>query len=388
LGFVGALQFSIAAANIFLGVALLVWLARAVMARRIEVPPFFYPLAAYATLTLVSAALSDDPNASFVDSKQLVLFLVVPMVYEFARGTKAPLVVQVIITVGALSALYGIFQFGVLQFDNLGQRPRGALGHYMTYSGVLMLVTCAAAARILFTTDRMWPSLMMPALLVILGLTFTRSALVGACAGIAFLLLLKDLRLMAVMPVLAALFFVLAPPQVTDRFMSMFDARDPTRVDRVTMLKVGVRMVRANPLAGVGPARVGDRYREFLDPNEPAHVNPHLHNVPMQIAAERGLPALAVWVWMIAVLAIDMVRRLKIRETRFLAAAGLGCIVAMVAAGMAEYNFGDSEFLMLFLVMMTLPYAVEANRSSEARKQTEGQKVRRSEAIASGLFTV
>ena len=32
----------------------------------------------------------------------------VPMVYEFARGTKAPFVVQVIITVGALSALYGI----------------------------------------------------------------------------------------------------------------------------------------------------------------------------------------------------------------------------------------------------------------------------------------
>ena len=263
-----ALQFSIAAANVFLGLSLLMWLLNAIATRRLTVPRFFYPLAAYAALTLVSAAFSDDPNASFIDSKQLVLFLVVPMVYDLARGTKAPFVVQVIITVGAVSALYGIFQFGVLQFDNLGQRPRGALGHYMTYSGVLMLVTCAAAARILFTRDRIWPSLMMPALLVILGLTFTRSALVGACAGIAFLLLLKDLRLMAVMPVLAALFFVLAPPQVTNRFMSMFDARDPTRVDRVTMLKVGSRMVKANPLVGVGPTRVGARYREFLDPNE------------------------------------------------------------------------------------------------------------------------
>jgi putative inorganic carbon (HCO3(-)) transporter len=197
----------------------------------------------------------------------------------------------------------------------------------------------------------------MPALLVILGLTFTRSALVGACAGIAFLLLLKDLRLMAVMPVLAALFFVLAPPQVTERFMSMFDARDPTRVDRVTMLKVGSRMVAAHPLAGVGPTRVSARYREFLDPQEPDHVNPHLHNVPMQIAAERGVPALAAWLWMLAVLVIDMAKRLKLPDTRFLAAAALGCVVAMVAAGMAEYNFGDSEFLMLFLVLMTLPYA-------------------------------
>ena len=37
-------------------------------------------------------------------------------------------------------------------------------------------------------------------------------------------------------------------------------------------------------------------------------------------------------------------------------------MVAMFAAGMAEYNFGDSEFLMLFLVLMTLPYAGKALR--------------------------
>jgi O-antigen ligase len=354
---VAALQFSIAAANVFLGLSLLMWLIHVISARRTEVPSFFLPLAAYAIATLASAAFSDDPNASFTDSKQLVLFLVVPMVYEFARGTKAPFVVQVIITVGALSALFGIVQFGVLQYDNLGRRPQGALGHYMTYSGIVMLVTCAAAARILFTRDRIWPSLMMPALLVVLGLTFTRSALIGACAGIAFLLLLKDLRLMAVMPVLAALFFVLAPPQVTNRFMSMFDAKDPTRVDRVTMLKVGSRMVAARPLTGVGPTRVGPQYRKFLRTGETAQPNPHLHNNPMQIAAERGLPALAAWIWMLVVLAIELIRRLKLPETRFLSAAALGSIVAMLAAGMAEYNFGDSEFLMLFLVLMTLPYA-------------------------------
>ena len=75
LGFVSALQFSIAAANIFLALALVMWLAHVVRARRIEVPRFFYALAAYAALTLASAAFSDDPNASFVDSKQLVLFV-------------------------------------------------------------------------------------------------------------------------------------------------------------------------------------------------------------------------------------------------------------------------------------------------------------------------
>jgi O-antigen ligase len=365
LGFVAALQFSIAAANIFLSVALLMWVLHLANRRTIEVPPFFAPLAAYAAITLVSAAFSSDPRASFVDSKQLVLFLIVPMVYEFARASKAPFVVQVVISVGALSAALGIIQYGVLQFDNLGRRPQGALGHYMTYSGLLMLVTCAAVARILYTKDRTWPLLMMPALLVALALTFSRSAWIGTCAGIAFLLLLKgDLRLIAVLPMLAALFLVLAPPQITNRFYSMFDAKDPTRVDRVTMLKVGTRMIKAHPLTGVGPTMVEDRYREYLSSSEDQHVNPHLHNVPMQIAAERGLPALAIWIALILTLAVGLWKRLKVSNARFLAAAALSAIVAMLAAGQFEYNFGDSEFLMLFLVLMTLPYAVSAGGPS------------------------
>ena len=36
----------------------------------------------------------------------------------------------------------------------------------------------------------------------------------------------------------------------------------------------------------------------------------------------------------------------------------------MLAAGMFEYNFGDSEFLMMFLIIVTLPFA--ADRSATA----------------------
>jgi hypothetical protein len=39
------------------------------------------------------------------------------------------------------------------------------------------------------------------------------------------------------------------------------------------------------------------------------------------------------------------------------AAAGLAAVVGMLAAGLFEYNFGDSEFLMLFLGLITLPFA-------------------------------
>jgi O-antigen ligase len=361
LGFVTALQFSIAVAQILLTLTLLCWVL--VLLRRreaVELPPVFWPLVFYAAITLVSATSSRDPRVSFVDSKQLLLFIIVPLVYRLASADRAATVVQAIISAGAASAAFGIVQYGILQYDNLGRRPQGALGHYMTYSGLLMLVICAAAARVVFQRrDRTWAALVMPALLVALVLTFTRSAWVGACAGVALLFALKDFRLMPVLALLAALFFAFAPPRVTDRFYSMFNLKDPTSVDRVAMLYEGAAMIRAHPLTGVGPNMVQRVYAEYRDPRTVVKINPHLHNVPVQIAAERGLPALAIWIWFIVALVIDLSRRVRRGQQRSLSAAALAAVVGMLAAGMFEYNFGDSEFLMLFLVLVTLPYAAE-----------------------------
>ena len=100
-------------------------------------------------------------------------------------------------------------------------------------------------------------------------------------------------------------------------------------------------------------------YTQFRDPDAVAKVNPHLHNVPMQIAAERGLPALAIWIWFLVVAATDLWRKLSSSRHQFLAAGGLAAIAGMLGAGFFEHNFGDSEFLMLFLVMLTLPFAAD-----------------------------
>jgi len=39
----------------------------------------------------------------------------------------------------------------------------------------------------------------------------------------------------------------------------------------------------------------------------------------------------------------------------------LAVVVAMLTAGLFEYNFGDSEFLMLFLVLVPSPFAAHRN---------------------------
>ena len=360
VGFSAATQVSIAAADVCLGFTLAFWaLSLAIHRDCVRVPRMFIPLLVYAALTLASSAFARDPRASFIDDKQLVLFLIVPAVYQLARGARARMILNVIITVGALSAIIGIVQYGVLEYDNLGRRPEGLLTHYMTYSGVLMLVICAVWARLLFSRDRLWPALMIPALMVALTLTFTRSAWVGSCTAIALLLALRDFRLVTVLPIFAAIFFAVAPPQITGRFYSMFDAQDPTTRDRLVMLRIGEGMIRDHPLTGVGPNMVEREYAQYRGENDPQGVNPHLHNVPVQIAAERGLPALAAWLWFVVGLVIDLVKGLKPTPDGLLPAAAVSAVVGMLAAGLFEYNFGDSEFLMLFLVLVTLPSAAE-----------------------------
>jgi O-antigen ligase len=230
----------------------------------------------------------------------------------------------------------------------------------MTYSGVLMLVTCAAVARLVFhQREWIWPAIAVPALLVALRSTLTRNAWLGAAAGVAALLGLRNWKLALLAPLAAVALLFVAPGGIRERALSMFDPSHPLNRDRVTMLQVGMGMVRDHPVWGVGPEMVErefERYRPaaFVNP-----VPPHLHNVPVQIAAERGLLALAAWIWFVVAVAADAFARVRRGETPALAATACAALVAMLVAGLFEYNFGDSEFLMLFLGLISLPVAAQ-----------------------------
>lgn len=360
-GVAGAVQFSIAAAQMLLAVALVCWVAVLVVRHeRVEAPSFFWPLLVYAGATLVSAAFSADPRASLIDCRQLVLFLLVPIAARFAGGTRGHTLITVVLSCAAASAAIGIVQYGILHYDELIQRPQGTLGHWMTYSGLLMIAIGLAVSRLLFgKSDRTWAALVLPALAVAVALTSTRNAWVGVCAAAALLFSLKDFRLFSVLPIVAAVFFALAPSSITHRFVSIFDSRDPTTLDRFAMLHEGGRMIAAHPLTGVGPNMVQRLYAEYRGPDAVNQINPHLHNNPLQIAAERGLPALAIWLWFIVALVRDLWKRFTAGQHRALTAAALATIVGLLTAGLFEYNFGDSEVLMLFLIVVTLPAAAD-----------------------------
>jgi putative inorganic carbon (HCO3(-)) transporter len=266
----------------------------------------------------------------------------------------------VIIAIGAAGALVGIVQFAMLGYNDLGHRPVGPLSHWMTYSGVLMLVTCAAVARIIFRPASItWPMIAVPALIVALVVTNTRNAWIGTFLAVCLLLAIRNWKLVLVAPAIAVVALVLAPGQVQDRARTMLNPTDPASRDRIVMWKIGRDMIRDHPVFGMGPEMIQrdyPRYRQAY-PEAVNERNPHLHNVPIQIAAERGVPALVLWLWFVIVAGRDLWRQIRAKIAPDVAGAGLAALVAMFAAGLFEYNFGDSEFLMLLLGIITLPYA-------------------------------
>ena len=336
---------------------------------RPSVPAFFTPLLGLALVTAISAAASSDPLYSMARLKQFLLFLVVPLAMRVATGKRASQVIDVIIALGSAAAIVGVIQYiaSTSPEDLMSHRPHGFLSHYMTYSGVLMLVICAAVARLLFRErEWVWPAVAIPALFVALAATNSRNVWVGTAAALGTIMAARRRILLLVLPLVIVVAGAIAPGVIRDRAWSIFDPNYASNRDRVAMLKAGIAMVKDHPVLGVGMNMVPKVYLQYRTPDAFDSANAkgpetrsHLHNVPMQIAAERGLIALAMWLWFVVVAGRDLWKRLRHGTAPAVAAAGLAALIAMLVAGLFEHNFGDSEFLILLLTLMTLPFAAE-----------------------------
>ena len=152
---------------------------------------------------------------------------------------------------------------------------------------------------------------------------------------------------------------VLRPAPVMDR-LTLTDASSK---DRYYMWQAGIDMIREKPVFGQGPGMILTVYPDYRWPGAPNAMAPHLHDNALQIAAERGLPCLAWWLWWVAAAMGDAYRERRRGGLRaWVAAVAFAFLAAFMAAGLFEYNFGDSEIFMFALLLSALPYALRRQR--------------------------
>jgi O-antigen ligase len=124
-------------------------------------------------------------------------------------------------------------------------------------------------------------------------------------------------------------------------------------------------MIGAYPWFGVGPERVGPRFREFV-PGDVETLPPayyaHLHNIYVHYAAERGLPAVVLLLWFFGqglwdhTHALRRLSRSGRDDRRFLLHAAVAATIAVLVVGCFDVTLGDSEVLGVYLAFMALGY--------------------------------
>jgi putative inorganic carbon (hco3(-)) transporter len=396
-------QVSIAASQILLAAALLAT-AVSIWKRNVNFLPgkqVLLPLCAFMVWTIIAALASPNILLGLTIIKKFYLYLLILLVPIIVKvHGRATLIYRALFAVAVISSLRGLGQFIADPNRDLLHRISGFMSQWMTYSGLLMLVLVLLVAYALFHGLRSLIWVLPVIIFVSLALVFsqTRSSWMGAIAGVFILVLLRRPRAVpGLLAIILASYFLL-PPAMKQRLGSGLDPADPNTRNRIELIETSLRIIKAHPWLGAGPRNVkyeAPKYRtqsssdiigpavflrQFLiDSNSgkpfeyPDWMYQHMHNNPLQIAAETGIPGLLLWLWLMVRLAWDALQTYRCavsssfldrektkREILMVSCGALGAWVALLIAGMFEYNFGDSEVLTLFLFIVSAPYACHA----------------------------
>jgi putative inorganic carbon (HCO3(-)) transporter len=257
------------------------------------------------------------------------------------------------------------------------------MGHWMNFGGQQMLVFAALSAFLLLglrgSVDRAgirnlgsgfresspfssrqllwWMAWLVVAVSIVLN--FTRGVWLGCFVVGLYLVARWRPRWLLLVPVVIVIGYFAAPTMMRERVKLAFHpSQDPALSIRLEMWHVAGRMIRQHPWLGVGPNNIVEVYALYLPPGkspEPGYHS-HLHNNFFQFGAERGLPVLAAWAWMMGALGWHFWRlRRKLRARRWIADAAFAGWLALLVEGCFEFNFGTSPVLMLFLFIAATP---------------------------------
>lgn len=124
---------------------------------------------------------------------------------------------------------------------------------------------------------------------------------------------------------------------------------------RLQVARVAVERIPAHPLFGHGMDAVHEHWAEW---GFPGGDMLHAHSTPIQLAFDRGLPALLCWLWLMFVFWRTAARAERLwRDSAEAGARGLalgitGALAGFLASSLVNYNFGDAEVALLVWWMM------------------------------------
>jgi putative inorganic carbon (hco3(-)) transporter len=407
LGFGSAVSivFSIALSQLLLALALI---TLQLPPRQFRFPPVKLQLALFFGYTAVSLLLSGHPVAGWPQIRKFFVWGIVLVIASTFRSVQHVRLLCVSwAAVGCVSVGIGIEQL-INRFQQaraqgwggygfyLDSRLTGLSSHWMTYGGELMIISLLTLSFVLFSRPSKWRRatvFALPILWIGIILGLTRSIFLFALP-LGSIYLLWGKRRAAVLVAASASFILFATPvHVKDRVLSTIHPHGTVDSNsrRIIMARTGLAMIRAHPWFGLGPEQVGTQFLSYVPKDIPRPLPKgwygHLHNIYLQYAAERGVPALAIILWLIAVVIRDLhdCARTFASDPRSWPLRGcVAVVIATLAEGFFEHNLGDSEVLTMFLTTIACGYVVKWELESNNTREIWEYRLRPLQAHTEG----
>jgi putative inorganic carbon (HCO3(-)) transporter len=352
--------------------------------------PLLTPLLAFSGWSIAAAAVSAAPSESLAATKTLLplatLWVVFGALDDAAAARRFVAWLSWAVAAVAVVSIIQVATCTPERFDAVDpelpstlrrvfgkcRRAHGFYSIYMTLAGVLVMTLLATLPTLaLAGRQGVAAALAWLTSAVSLALTLVRGAWLGFGAGVVVALTAMRRRWMAAAVLVVVGVAAVALPRVRERIESIVDATDATARERFAMADAGLTMLRERPLIGVGLGGVKRLYPVYAPPEAVRRHTSHLHNTPLQIAVERGLVGLALWLWIFAAFFVRAGRVLRRVPTqavadRALVVGAVAAVAAFLVSGLFEYNFGDTEVLLVALAVMALPFVVERDMERAA----------------------
>src|SRR5665213_3421150 len=390
-----AIVIGIAPSQILLGMALA---ALFLSGEKLRLPPIKLPLGLFLLGTLIAIAFSGNPAAGWPQIKKIYVFFQLLIVFSLLRDMA--FIRWLFLSwaaFGSVSAGLSFVQFARkvqgahaagtdVYTYYVGERITGFMSHWYTFSAEEMFVLIMLASFLFFAPEarkRIWLWIVVAAVSS-LGLLLAETRGVWIATAVAGLYLLWFWRrwLVMVTPIVLVAGLLLSPNVIRERFTSILQPKSLDSNDfRKVVWRTGLQMIKRHPVLGLGPEMPRIHFNEYVpaDIPRPLPVGSymHLHNIYLHYAAERGIPVLLVFLWLMGRILWDFWNGLRTlppgrNDRRFLLHGGIAVVIATLVDGVANMNLGDSEVLTMFLVVVAGGYlALEKDVAREAPKSRE-----------------